>query len=387
MRYNEYNYKVNTMRIATDLHAEVVGLIDKYNKYKKEIALNSSKLRDFLNEKSDDYDDIKYEELRFQYELSSYLPTLQEQIEELDMLLVKIETYQKSPNDIKAFEIFIIDKKEILINMLKLAPKISLDDIANLNGRKNEFQSIFQDFNESSYKLNNRINQTKEFIDSLFYKNCFSEKNKTYDYYKNILEFRMNKEYMKYIEGEFFNRNGRKNGFQPIFQDFNESSYKLNNKINQTTNSIDSLYYKNCFYENNKSYDGYNYIREFKGNEEYIKYLEGEVANLNSHLENKELDKDKISEIKAEIEDYKEYSKILLEENSELKVYFEQAGISLQDKNVNILNVFELTTNDVIEQLTLSLAGFKVLDAHAINDAAIKVEPIKPFIPMVPQVN
>lgn len=104
-------------------------------------------------------------------------------------------------------------------------------------------------------------------------------------------------------------------------------------------------------------------------------------------MENKELDEDKISEIKAEIEDYKEYSKILLEKNSELKVYFEQAGISLQDKNVNILNVFELTTNDVTEQLTLSLAGFKVLDAHAINDAAIKVEPIKPFIPMVPQVN
>lgn len=320
MIYNEYsnaNYKINTMRIATDLHAEVVGLIDEYNKYKKEIALNSKKLRNFLNEKSDDYDDIKYEDiilmLRFQYELNSFVPTLQEQIEELDMLLVKIEAYQKSPNDIKVFEKFISDKKDILKNTLKLTPKISLDDIANLNGRKNEFQSIFQDFNESSYELNNKINQTK--------------------------------------------------------------------------NSIDSLYYKNCFYENNKSYGGYNYIREFKGNEEYIKYLEGEVVNLNSHLENKELDKDKISDIKAEIEDYKEYSKILLEKNSELKVYFEQAGISLQDKNVNILNVFELTTNDVTEQLTLSLAGFKVLDAHAINDAAIKVEPIKPFIPMVPQVN
>ncbi|MEQ5318558.1 hypothetical protein ABN239_16110 [Providencia vermicola] len=320
MIYNEYsnaNYKINTMRIATDLHAEVVGLIDEYNKYKKEIALNSKKLRNFLNEKSDDYDHIKYEDiilmLRFQYELNSFVPTLQEQIEELDMLLVKIEAYQKSPNDIKVFEKFISDKKDILKNTLKLTPKISLDDIANLNGRKNEFQSIFQDFNESSYELNNKINQTK--------------------------------------------------------------------------NSIDSLYYKNCFYENNKSYGGYNYIREFKGNEEYIKYLEGEVVNLNSHLENKELDKDKISDIKAEIEDYKEYSKILLEENSELKVYFEQAGISLQDKNVNILNVFELTTNDVTEQLTLSLAGFKVLDAHAINDAAIKVEPIKPFMPMVPQVN
>lgn len=229
------------------------------------------------------------------------------------MLLVKIEAYQKSPNDIKVFEKFISDKKDILKNTLKLAPQISLDDIANLNGGKNEFQSIFQDFNESSYELNNKINQTK--------------------------------------------------------------------------NSIDSLYYKNCFYENNKSYGGYNYIREFKGNEEYIKYLEGEVVNLNNNLENKELDKDKTSDIKAEIEDYKEYSKILLEKNSELKVYFEQAGISLQDKNVNILNVFELTTNDVTEQLTLSLAGFKVLDAHAINDAAIKVEPIKPFIPMVPQVN
>lgn len=320
MRYNEYsnaNYKINTMRIANDLHAEVVGLIDEYNKYKKEITLNSSKLRDLVIEKPDVYDDIKHENiilmLMYQYELNSFLPTLQEQIEELDMLLVKIEAYQKSPNDIKVFEKFISDKKDILKNTLKLAPQISLDDIANLNGGKNEFQSIFQDFNESSYELNNKINQTK--------------------------------------------------------------------------NSIDSLYYKNCFYENNKSYDGYNYIREFKGNEEYIKYLEGEVVNLNNNLENKELDEDKISEIKAEIEDYKEYSKILLEKNSELKVYFEQAGISLQDKNVNILNVFELTTNDVTEQLTLSLAGFKVLDAHAINDAAIKVEPIKPFMPMVPQVN
>lgn len=320
MRYNEYsnaNYKINTMRIANDLYAEVVGLIDEYNKYKKEITLNSSKLRDLVLEKPDIYDDIKHENiilmLMYQYELNSFIPTLQEQIEALDMLLVKIEAYQKSPNDIKVFEKFISDKKDILKNTLKLAPQISLDDIANLNGGKNEFQSIFQDFNESSYELNNKINQTK--------------------------------------------------------------------------NSIDSLYYKNCFYENNKRYDGYNYIREFKGNEEYIKYLEGEVSKLNSHLENKELDKGKISEIKAEIEDYKEYSKILLEENSELKVYFEQAGISLQDKNVNILNVFELTTNDVTEQLTLSLAGFKVLDAHAINDAAIKVEPIKQFMPMVPQVN
>lgn len=320
MRYNEYsnaNYKINAMRIANDLHAEVVGLIDEHNKYKKEITLNSSKLRDLVIEKPDVYDDIKHENiilmLMYQYELNSFVPTLQEQIEELDMLLVKIEAYQKSPNDIKVFEKFISDKKDILKNTLKLAPQISLDDIANLNGGENEFQSIFQDFNESSYELNNKINQTK--------------------------------------------------------------------------NSIDSLYYKNCFYENNKSYDGYNYIIEFKVNEEYIKYLEGEVAKLNNNLENKELDKGKISEIKAKIEDYKKYSKILLEENSELKVYFEQAGISLQDKNINILNVFELTTNDVTEQLTLSLAGFKVLDAHAINDAAIKVEPIKPFMPMVPQVN
>lgn len=320
MRYNEYsnaNYKINTMRIANDLHAEVVGLIDEYNKYKKEITLNSSNLRDLVIEKPDVYDDIKHENiilmLMYQYELNSFIPTLQEQIEELDMLLVKIEAYQKSPNDIQVFEKFISDKKDILKNTLKLAPQISLDDIANLNGGKNEFQSIFQDFNESSYELNNKINQTK--------------------------------------------------------------------------NSIDSLYYKNCFYENNKSYDGYNYIREFKGNEEYIKYFEDEVVNLNNNLGNNELDKDKTSDIKAEIEDYKEYSKILLEKNSELKVYFEQAGISLQDKNVNILNVFELTTNDVTEQLTLSLAGFKVLDAHAINDAAIKVEPIKPFMPMVPQVN
>ena len=42
MRYNKYsnvNYKINTMRIATDLHAKVVGLIDKYDKYKKELVI------------------------------------------------------------------------------------------------------------------------------------------------------------------------------------------------------------------------------------------------------------------------------------------------------------------------------------------------------------
>ncbi|MEQ4673868.1 hypothetical protein ABN063_04815 [Providencia vermicola] len=320
MRYNKYsnvNYKINTMRMATDLHSKVLGLIDKYNKYKKEIVLNSSKLRDVLIEKTDTYYGIEHESiilmLMYQNELNSFVPTLQEQMEALDVLLVQIEAYQKSPNDIKAFEKFISDKKDILKNTLKLAPKFNLDDIADLNGIEHGFQSIFQDLNESGYELNNKISQTKE--------------------------------------------------------------------------NIDDLYHQAYFYKNNKIYDGYNYIREFKGNEEYIKYLEGEIVNLNNYLENKELDECNISDIKAEIEDYKEYSKSLLKENNELKVYFEQAGISLQDKNVNILNLFELTKNDVSEQLTISLAGFKVLDTHAINDAAIKVGLIKPFIPMVPQVN
>lgn len=243
MSYNKYsniNYKINTMRIATDLYAEVIGLIDeynKYNKYKKEIVLNSSKLRDLVTEKPHVHYDVHYDVdhesiipmLMYQNELNSFVPTLQE----------KIEEYQKSSNDIKVFEEFISDEKDILKNMLKLAPKISLD----------------------------------------------------------------------------------------------------------------------------------------------------EIVNLNNYLENKGLDEDNISDIKAKIEGYKEYIKSLLKENSELKVYFEQAGISLQDKNVNILNVVEFTTNDILEQLTSSLAGFKALDAHTINDAAIKVGLIKPFMPMVPQVN
>lgn len=311
MIYNECSnasYETNTMRVATDLHVEVVELIDEYNKYKKEILLNNKKLRDLLDEKPDD--DVKFEDiirmLRFQYEFTSYLPKMEEQIKELGMLLVKIEAYQKSPDDIKISEL-ISDKKRILINMLTLIPEISLDDIANRNGRENEFQSIFQDLNESSYKLNN----------------------------------------------------------------------KINDKMNQMINSIDNLFCKNCLYENNISYD--NYTLESNGKKVYMKYPDGKIVNLNFNIDfeyKKSMEdevRDKFSDINAEIEGY--------------KVSYEQANINLQDKNVNILNVFKLTTNDVTEQLTLSLAGFKVLDAHAINDAAIKVEPIKPFIPMVPQVN
>ncbi|MGF7481783.1 hypothetical protein [Providencia sp. SP181] len=326
MIYNEFSnasYETNTMRVATDLHVEVVELIDEYNKYKKEIILNNKKLRDLLDEKPDD--DVKFEDiirmLRFQYEFTSYLPKMEEQIKELGMLLVKIEAYQKSPDDIKISEL-ISDKKRILINMLTLIPEISLDDIANRNGRENEFQSIFQDLNESSYKLNNKIND------------------------------------------------------------------KINDKMNQMINSIDNLFCKNCLYENNISYD--NYTLESNGKKVYMKYPDGKIVNLNFNIDfeyKKSMEdevREKFSDINAEIEGY--------------KASYEQANINLQDKNVNILNVFKFTTNDVVnvfklttndvtEQLTLSLAGFKVLDAHAINDAAIKVEPIKPFMPMVPQVN
>lgn len=174
-----------------------------------------------------------------------------------------------------------------------------------------------------------------------------------------------------------------------IIEAYDKINIAFSNALDDLRSSLNHIEYSfNVYDENNKIYYGYDYIGALDRNEKYLSELDISLANLEYNLANEQLTQDEIESLDIKIQYQKEEKELIIDENKAIESALQLLGLSRENRIImHFPDIIEMTSNDISGNLTVAIAGFKVIDTNAIEKAVMDVAPIKGLIPQIPQVN